>query len=269
MEIRKLTKADLDKVRNIEGFPIGADEDIIALSNPPYYTACPNPFIEDFIKEYGKPYDEDSDNYHREPYAADVSEGKSGDLYNMHTYHTKVPPTAILKYITHYTNPGDIIYDAFSGSGMTGVACALSNNSNGMFDDNNNRYCILNDISVAASFISQGYNFPHNADSASTIAEKLLKKLRDEIGWAYKTKHTNGELGDINYIVWSDYLICPRCGEEVSFYKIGIDKQTGHKKGRSIDCPYCKYSAATSSFERSIEKKYDVISNILSSSVSF
>jgi hypothetical protein len=32
------------------GFPIGSDEDIPALSDPPYYTACPNPFIADFIK---------------------------------------------------------------------------------------------------------------------------------------------------------------------------------------------------------------------------
>ncbi len=26
----------------IEGFPIGEDENILALSDPPYYTACPN-----------------------------------------------------------------------------------------------------------------------------------------------------------------------------------------------------------------------------------
>lgn len=31
MERRKLTKEDIDKVRNIEGFPIGSDENIIAL----------------------------------------------------------------------------------------------------------------------------------------------------------------------------------------------------------------------------------------------
>ncbi|MHC1587217.1 MAG: hypothetical protein ACXQTX_01840, partial [Candidatus Syntropharchaeia archaeon] len=43
--------------RKIDGFPIGEDEDIIALSDPPYYTACPNPWIDDFIKLYGKPYD--------------------------------------------------------------------------------------------------------------------------------------------------------------------------------------------------------------------
>src|SRR5216684_8193477 len=39
--------------RKIEGFPNGDDEDILALSDPPYYTACPNPFIDDFIKHLG------------------------------------------------------------------------------------------------------------------------------------------------------------------------------------------------------------------------
>ena len=33
MEKRKLTKQDIDKVRDIEGFPIGTDEDIIASSD--------------------------------------------------------------------------------------------------------------------------------------------------------------------------------------------------------------------------------------------
>ena len=43
--------------RKIEGFPIGADEDILALSDPPYYTACPNPFIKAFMETYGHKYD--------------------------------------------------------------------------------------------------------------------------------------------------------------------------------------------------------------------
>ena len=219
MERRKLTKADLDKVRDIEGFPIGSDEDIIALSDPPYYTACPNPFIEEFIKENGTPYDEATDDYHREPFAADVSEGKSDALYNVHTYHTKVPPKAILKHILHYTKPGDIVYDAFAGSGMTGVACALAKNGNTIFSSNKaygKRYCVLNDISVAASFIAQGYNNPANAKNAVSIAEEALKWLDDEFGWAYSTKHTNGANGRINYTVWSDVLVCPQCGHELA-----------------------------------------------------
>ena len=96
MEERKLTKADIDKVRHIEGFPIAKDEDIIALSRPPYYTACPNPFIEEFIQEKGTPYDEASDDYHREPYSGDVSEGKSDPIYMAHSYHTKVPYRAMV-----------------------------------------------------------------------------------------------------------------------------------------------------------------------------
>ncbi len=35
----------------MEGFPIGEDEDILNLSDPPYYTACPNPWLNDFIAE--------------------------------------------------------------------------------------------------------------------------------------------------------------------------------------------------------------------------
>ena len=58
MERRKLTKQDIDKVRGIDGFPIGSDEDIIALSDAPYYTVCPNPYIKEFIDQYGSPYDE-------------------------------------------------------------------------------------------------------------------------------------------------------------------------------------------------------------------
>ena len=111
MERRKLTKEDIDKVRDVEGFPLGTDEDIIALSDAPYYTACPNQFIKEFVEEYGHPYDEETDDYHRETFAADVSEGKSDFIYTAHTYHTKVPYKAIMRYILHYTNPGDIVFE--------------------------------------------------------------------------------------------------------------------------------------------------------------
>ena len=110
--------------RKIEGFPIGEDEDILALSDPPYYTACPNPFIEEFIKQYGKPYDPNVP-YSREPFAADVSEGKNDPIYNAHSYHTKVPHKAIMRYILHYSEPGDIVFDGFCGTGMTGVAAQM------------------------------------------------------------------------------------------------------------------------------------------------
>jgi rubredoxin len=128
--------------RAIEGFPIGTDEDILALSDPPYYTACPNPFLPEIIagwqqerKEMRKKLGLDSpllsgegaggEVYQREPYATDVSEGKNHPIYNAHSYHTKVPHKAIMRYILHYTDPGDIVFDGFCGTGMTGVAAQL------------------------------------------------------------------------------------------------------------------------------------------------
>ena len=125
-ELRK----KLPELKEIEGFPIGSDEDIIALSDPPYYTVCPNPWINNFIEEwekekvekYGRKMNEE---YNREPFAADVSEGKTNQIYRSHGYHTKVPHKAIMRYILHYTKPGDIILDGFCGTGMTGVAAQL------------------------------------------------------------------------------------------------------------------------------------------------
>src|ERR1043165_8682283 len=43
--------------RKIEGFPQAEDDDILAMSDPPFYTACPNPFTAQFIDHYGKQYD--------------------------------------------------------------------------------------------------------------------------------------------------------------------------------------------------------------------
>src|ERR1035437_363582 len=51
---RKELRDKLPELKKIEGYPIGEDEDIIALSDPPYYTACPNPWLNDFIEEWEK-----------------------------------------------------------------------------------------------------------------------------------------------------------------------------------------------------------------------
>src|SRR5450756_2096293 len=108
---------DLNALRHIEGFPIGEDEDILALSDPPYYTAYPNLHIAEFIAKWGKPYDEATDDYRSEPYVGDVSEGKGDRIYMAHSYHTKVPFKAIIPFIEHYTQPGDIVFDGFCGTG--------------------------------------------------------------------------------------------------------------------------------------------------------
>ncbi len=199
--------------RQIEGFPIGEDEDISALSDPPYYTACPNPFIEDFINYWHQEKDNnsscDTDEYHREPFAADVSEGKNDPIYNAHSYHTKVPHKAIMRYILHYTEPGDIIFDGFCGTGMTGVAAQLCGDkatveslgykvqTDGTILDENGkafsklgaRRAILNDLSPAATFIAYNYNTPVDVAKFEKEAKRILAELEKECGWMYWTLH--------------------------------------------------------------------------------
>jgi len=40
-------------------------------------------------------------------------------MYSMHKYWSRKPSEIIAEYIESYTEPGDIILDAFSGSGVT------------------------------------------------------------------------------------------------------------------------------------------------------
>ncbi|MBC7752532.1 MAG: DNA methylase [Candidatus Saccharibacteria bacterium] len=203
--------------RKIEGFPIGEDEDILKLSDPPYYTACPNPFIADFIAVYGRPYDS-KEKYKREPYAADVTEGKSDPIYNAHGYHTKVPHKAIMRYILHYTNPGDLVLDSFCGTGMTGVAAQMCGDraeveslgyrvlENGnilqevkddasgqvewlLFSKLGARIAILNDLSPAATFIAKNYNRQPKKVNFESSFETQINELDSKFGWMYLTLH--------------------------------------------------------------------------------
>ena len=127
-ELRK--KLQDPEFRKIEGFPIGSDEDILNLSDPPYYTACPNPWIASFIAEWEAQKSDSTGPYHCEPFATDVSEGKNDPVYNACTYHTKVPHKAIMRYILHYTKPGDIVFDGFCGTGMAGIAAKMCGSKN-------------------------------------------------------------------------------------------------------------------------------------------
>lgn len=276
MEKRKLTKEDIDKVRDIEGFPFASDETIIELSDAPFYTACPNPFIGDFIDEYGTPYDEETDDYRREPFTADVSEGKNDPIYNAHTYHTKVPYKAIARYILHYTEPGDIILDGFCGTGMSGVAASACENPQSDFRTIVNqtmrdvhwgkRHAILSDLSPVASYISYNYNHRTNVEAFNRATRRILAQLDKEYGWMFQTNavHQDGQIDfdtharkrEMSFMAWSDVFICPNCGEEIVFYDAAFDPKTG-KVAKTFNCPSCQASLQKKDCEHAVSSRVD------------
>jgi len=283
-ELRK--KLQDPEFRKIEGFPIGSDEDILALSDPPYYTACPNPWIADFIAEWEaqKPEQPEGYHYHREPFAADVSEGKNDPIYMAHSYHTKVPHKAIMRYILHYTQPGDIVFDGFCGTGMTGVAAQMCGNRNELaslgyqikqdgtilqeeigengkktwtfFSRLGARRAALNDLSPAATYIAHNYNTPVNSLEFERETNRILKEVEKECAWMFQTKHSDGRLGTINYTVWSDVFVCPECANEIVFWDAAVD----HDKGKVNDdfpCPHCTAQLTKRKLDRSWVTVFD------------
>ncbi|MCL6431044.1 MAG: DNA methylase, partial [Anaerolineae bacterium] len=276
--------------RRIEGFPIGKDEDILALSDPPYYTACPNPFLPEIIaawqaeraalrRELGLP-DDGGDNgnggesaYRREPFAADVSEGKSHPIYNAHSYHTKVPHRAIMRYILHYTDPGDIVFDGFCGTGMTGVAAQLCGDrrevealgyrvaEDGTIYDGDRpisrlgaRKAVLVDLSPAATFIAYNYNTPVDAAAFEREARRILREVEEECGWMYETWHPHCDAPDrvkarIEYVVWSEVFRCPECGGEITFLEQALDPETQRVRA-GFECPHCGARLGKAQLER-------------------
>ena len=248
--------------RKIEGFPEGTDDAILTMSDPPFYTACPNPWLTDFIGHYGKSY-ESTAMYAREPLAIDVSEGKTDPIYRAHTYHTKVPHLAIVPSILHFTEPGDVVLDGFAGSGMTGVAaqwCGMASatyrhqlevewkNAGLASPSWGGRRVVLSDLSPLASFISANNNLPFFAEGYGKAAGELLTELWTSIGWMYETLHRDGKSrGRIEYTVWSEVFICPSCSAENEFLtaeKISFDGQRDR-----IRCGSCKAEARKEEME--------------------
>lgn len=266
-ELRK----KLPELKCIEGFPIGEDEDIIALSDPPYYTACPNPWINDFINQWEEEKKElqaagkRTDDFEvKEPYASDVSEGKNNPIYNAHSYHTKVPHPAIMRYILHYTQPGDIVYDGFCGTGMTGVAAGLCDDTTINIVKNSprigKRHAILSDLSPVASLIASNYNTLLTDRNIFDEIEKELSLIENKYSWMYETKHSDIIKGVVNYTVWSDIFICPYCGKEYDFYHTAVNSIT-NEVYKEYECPHCHSNISKEKSEKSFETHFDYTLN--------
>ncbi|GFP35308.1 hypothetical protein HKBW3S43_01100, partial [Candidatus Hakubella thermalkaliphila] len=202
--------------------------------------------IAEFIKKYGKPYDPETDHYDVGPFKKNIDDAQksTGGIYGMHMYWVKQVPQVVKQHIEHYTRPGDIVLDAFAGTGMTGVAAMLAG-----------RHAILGEISPACIHIAKNYTTPIDPHLLKGSWWKLREKVEPEIRPLCKTRcHNCGNTdAEIANIILSDVLRCPRCNAEVLYAGDGRWEQMKRgEKFKKIRCPNCKaeFTKAQADFVR-------------------
>jgi 16S rRNA G966 N2-methylase RsmD len=161
---------------------------------------------------------------------ADGEHRRSDSLYGTHAYHTKVPPSAIVEHILQHTTPGELVLDPFCGSGMTGVAAAMTG-----------RRAFLNDLSPAACHIAANYTRPCSPVAFQAAVERVLDDVGGVVAGMYWSA-VDGKPASVEYLVWSDVRACPQCAHEIRLWDV---REAGL---RSIRCPRCATSARKAEF---------------------
>ncbi len=145
---------------------------------------------------------------------------KASTTYRAHSYHTKVPPSAITPFIEAFTSPGDLVSDPFCGSGMTGVAAL-----------DVGRHALLSDLSPAAVHIARNYTAPCDPDQFRRALALVEVEVKPTIDWLYRPI---GQDERVEYTVWSDLFECGSCKAQISYWDA---VQSGESQGAA--CPRC------------------------------
>jgi DNA modification methylase/transcriptional regulator with XRE-family HTH domain/DNA-directed RNA polymerase subunit RPC12/RpoP len=157
----------------------------------------------------------------RLPQRIDVT--KTSSSYRAHSYHTKVPPAAIIPFIRAFTQPGETILDPFCGSGMTGVAALMEG-----------RNALLSDLSPAAVHISRNYTTPCDPQEFAESLIRVEKMVTPTIAWLYRPLRSNGI---VEYTTWSDTHRCPSCGDRIVYWD--AVQKAGMIDGDRLSCMHC------------------------------
>jgi 16S rRNA G966 N2-methylase RsmD len=201
-------------------------------------------------------------------YAEPLPATRTGPLYNAFSYPTKISPEAIALFIASHTDPGDTVLDVFSGSGTTGLAAKLCDKPTpamrALADDLGlkpawgPRHAVLYDISVLGSFIANVMCNPPDPERFATAAEKLAAAAEASHGWLYQADDPDGSEGVIRHTIWSEVLLCPRCGAETTYWAATV-RHNPLRLERSFKCAGCGATIEVDDSERAVETIHDAL----------
>ena len=193
----------------------------------------PNQDIGKFVAAHSRPVDE----WMPASFDLDLVGQKTSALYTFHTYWSKKDPALIQQYVAHYTRPGELVVDPFSGSGTTGLASLLSG-----------RAVVLIDASPSAALLSHFCCMPGSPEDVQDGLDQLLNKVEQEINSLFATKCDRcGGPAIIEYVIWSERFQCPKCAEYVPLFdcpevrvELPVPGRAGKRQLRKKRvCPFC------------------------------
>lgn len=138
--------------------------------------------------------------------------------------------------------------DTFAGSGSTGIAALLCEHPTSRMkkiaDELNvqpvwgSRNAVLYEIGTYAAFAIKTITSRLSSQEFTIAAEDFLRKAQELDGEMYKAVDPDGNDGVIRYVIWSEVLLCPRCGQEISYFDHGTTRNPVSFK-REMECPSC------------------------------
>jgi phage FluMu protein Com len=163
---------------------------------------------------------------------------KTGSLYDVHSYWSKKPYLAIERFIEHYTHPGALVLDPFTGCGST-LQAALGTGRN----------AIGIDLSPSAAHIAANTTSFLPLYTFQTAADRLLSAVSEKIGPFY-TVDFKGHKYVISSFIHSEQIRCIKC---LRLFSI-VEPHTSDAREK---CPHCKEPFSTRS--RNVEYGPDEI----------
>ena len=148
---------------------------------------------------------------------------KTSSSYRAHSYHTKMPPEAIRPFVASFTRPGELVFDPFCGSGMTGLAALVEG-----------RHAMLSDVSPAAVHIARNYTTPCDPDAFLVALAAVEKAMKPTIAWLYRPVGTDCV---VEYTTWSDVYRCASCCGRMLYWD--VVQRDGGTHGNRLACPHC------------------------------
>lgn len=177
---------------------------------------------------------------------------RNGAFFNTFSYPTKISPESIAVYIAAMTTPGETVLDTFGGSGSTGIAALLCEHPTDRMKALASelslepvwgaRNAIGYEIGTYGSFAAQTIGNRLKANEFKKAVADFVGKEKERLTHYYSAVDPNGKVGTIRYIIWSEVLLCPYCGGEVSYFENGT-KRNPVVFEKDVTCPHCKKKA--------------------------